>query len=82
MLLNPVEAQSVQYRTVETIGEGAFGYVSRAQDTCNGRQYAVKHVQLRTHRNRGNGTEITVPIGVFREIQALRHLDDHPNVRL
>ena len=82
MILNPVEANEVKYRTLNTIGEGAFGYVQRAEDVSSGKQYAVKHVLLRTQRDRNNGEQITIPLGVFREIQALRHLQGHENVRL
>lgn len=57
------------YKTLEKVGEGAFGSVFRAVDRATGLEVALKQIRIREGR-----------VGpAMRELNALRQLD-HPNV--
>ena len=57
------------------LGEGAFGDVRCGVDSHTGKIVALKHVRVMNRDSPGG-----VPKAVFREMEALRHLDNHSRV--
>ncbi len=60
-----------RYRSLEKVGEGAFGVVTRAIERETGREVALKRVRVPDLS--------TLPIPALREMLALRRVE-HPNV--
>lgn len=63
-----------RYTETAKLGEGAFGEVRLAVDGRSGRRVAVKCVRVTASR------EVGIPRAVFREVEALRQLSEHPNI--
>lgn len=57
------------YETLNAIGEGAYGIVSRARDKRNGSVVALKQIRILEYE-RSNG----IPLTALREISILRSL--------
>lgn len=70
---------AARYRHLGRLGEGAFGDVRFGVDTSTGETVALKHVRVITQKH-GPGGAGGVPKAVFREMEALRQLDDSNRV--
>ena len=90
----PNFAYSKRYSELDKLGEGAFGYVVKAEDTTNGNLVALKKISLRTSYSEDRSlvweedqegvqykrNEELIPRQIFREIKSLQELEGHENI--
>ena len=69
-----------QYQAGARLGEGAFGEVRLGLDKTTGRQVALKYVRISGKAAKRNSDAPSLPRAVFRELEALRQLDESPFV--
>jgi serine/threonine protein kinase len=69
-----------RYRPKQRLGEGAFGEVRLGVDSVTGSHVALKYVRI-GGKGRGSGDgAVSLPRAVFRELEALRQLNEGPHV--
>jgi len=69
-----------RYRPKQRLGEGAFGEVRLGVDSVTGSYVALKYVRIGGKGRGGGDGAVSLPRAVFRELEALRQLNEGPHV--